>query len=424
MKVFMLYVLLNLVFGATAVMVWLKVRQAWLRMLACGLMAAIMVLFMWTVSRPFAVLADFRAAYYPAGRAVLTNPGLLYEIRCPGNPPCGFVNAPIVATLFVPLSLLDVRAAGWLMLGLSVVAVFVCDLLLVHLTGVSGWRRLLVGWLLLTSGPLYYSVRLGNLTHFLIPLLVLAFAWLTERERSAGAVLAVAAVVKPPLLLFGAYLLLRRRWTALTGFAGTLAVVMVVSLVGFGLRLHQTWVSERIRPFIGKPMSADNVQSLDAFLIRLARPGEVGDLNPIEVSREYRILRGALLALLFGATAFVLGRGSLAQAQTASLDLSIVLCLAVVVAPASWTHYYCWLVLPLALYVGRCLPVPETPLWLAAMGTSALLMWLPMRAAWHTDSLAGSYLTELFASRYVLGGLLLLAVMLVARSRLTRLETP
>ncbi|MEL7239553.1 MAG: glycosyltransferase 87 family protein, partial [Planctomycetota bacterium] len=77
------------------------------------------------------------------------------------------------------------------------------------------------------NGPLWYSVREGNLTHFLVLPLVLALGLLiARRDVLAGVLLGLISVIKLPLVLFVGYLVARWRFKAVVGFVGAIAAAV------------------------------------------------------------------------------------------------------------------------------------------------------------------------------------------------------
>jgi alpha-1,2-mannosyltransferase len=238
-----------------------------------AVLAALVVLLLATQSepKPRFLFADFSHAYYPAGRLIHSNPEALYNRKA-----MRFVNLPILAYLFTPLSLVGEPAARVLFTAGGLAAVVGAWHLLSRMTGASGWTRALLLGVVLLNGPLYYSFREGNLTHFVLWLVVAALAGLERgREVRAGILLGLAALIKLPLFLLGLCFLLRRRWRVLAGAGGTVVLVFGLSLLLCGGKLHRTWRSEALLPFVGRPLIAFNVQSASSFLARLTT-----DRNP------------------------------------------------------------------------------------------------------------------------------------------------
>lgn len=103
---------------------------------------------------------------------------------------CGFVNIPIVAFLFTPFSMLTLRHAHWLFAGLSLLSLVISVGLLWSMTDRVASRRWGIVALFMTSGPLLYSLKEGNLTHFALLLLIAGVVCLDKTwDRSAGVVL-------------------------------------------------------------------------------------------------------------------------------------------------------------------------------------------------------------------------------------------
>jgi hypothetical protein len=98
------------------------------------------------------------------------------------------------------------------------------------------------------------------------------------------------------------------------------------------------------------------------------------------------------------------------------VELSMVLCLALLISPISWTHYYLFLLLPLSLYAGNRLPMPDRGGWLAAMTVAALLLSPPVTFA--EGAVSRGLVEKLLLSHYVLGALLLWGVLAYARWRM------
>ena len=137
---------------------------------------------------------DFDKAYYAAGKLVRTAPAQLYS--CANADGLCFVNVPIVALAFAPLARLSPPTAHAIVAAGSAAAVAIAVWALIALTGAAGWRRFAVVALVLLNGPLFYSLRLGNLTHVVLALLVVTCICLTsDRDAIAGVLLGKAAAL-------------------------------------------------------------------------------------------------------------------------------------------------------------------------------------------------------------------------------------
>ncbi len=257
-------------------------------------------------------------------------------------------------------------------------------------------------------------------------LLLLAFYFIqTKREIWLGILLAIGALIKIPLFLLGVYFALRGRWQVVVGFSAALLAIVGASLLLFGLDLHLVWYQQCIQPFVGKPISTYNVQSVDGFLARLLINTDIGKEQwpPTEVGWGFKVIRYALLSLLIGTTIWICWRSKPPKTlEVENLEFSIVLCLAVIISPISWTHYYLFLLLPFALYLGNRLAVPQERLWSSLVVVSILLTSLPVRFAIPANPVLGFLYSRLLISHYFLGGVLVLGVLLAARWQISNLS--
>ena len=400
-----------------------RLKQRWLLRLVYGVSAFIMMVFLFRVTR-CNLFSDFLIAYYPAGHLIRQNPSDLYKVAT-GVSVAGFVNIPIFALLFVPFSILPEYVAGRAFTILGLVTTFATCYFLIKLTKVSGWRQLVLVGMFASNGPLLYSLKEGNITHFLLPVLLAAFFCLeTKREVWLGVLLAIVILSKPALLLLGAYFILRKRWKVLAAMSRTLLIVTSASLLLFGVDLHRIWFQNCILPFIGKPLPAFNVQSLDSFLVRLWLNNDdlITHLSkpvawlPIEVDWKYKLLRYTLLSLLVGGTIWLCWCSRTpATLEVENLEFSIFLCLTLISSPISWTHYYLLLLLPFSLYLGGKLAVPNGPPWSGWVMLSVLLTSLPVIFVNHVSPALKPLVYKLLVSHYFFGGILVLVVFLAAR---------
>jgi hypothetical protein len=107
---------------------------------------------------------DFKNAYYLAGRLALERPSWLYQ----GNCILGFTNIPVVALLFLPFSRLAYSTAVAVFTVLGAASVVAACCLMLKLTEARGWRRSAVIGLFAMNGPLCYSIKEGNSSHFFL----------------------------------------------------------------------------------------------------------------------------------------------------------------------------------------------------------------------------------------------------------------
>jgi hypothetical protein len=379
-------------------------RQRWTAVaaavaIACGLLVL--------TSGP--ILIDFYKAYLYAGDAALSHPSTMYDCT---RGQC-FVNIPIVALLFVPLAPLGATAAGLLFSTIGALLL------------IAAVRRLANGamadaivWLVILSGPIYYSVRIGNTTHMLLLPLIVAFDRLAAgRQATAGAILGGAALLKPPLALFLPYFLLRRYLHAAIAMALCAAAALAVSIALFGTDLHWFWFREFVVNQGSRPIGAYNVQSVNGFLAHLLTRGHLRDWYPIDVGARFRAVSAAMTGALVAVGAIACWRaGRPRDEETRRAELWLILNLTVLIAPISWTHYDLLLLIPGAALVSRHASLDRRSL--AAL-IAALALIAPPVVVLNVHNRIGSALYErVVVSHFFAGAVVLLAVLIAERLRL------
>ena len=399
---------------------------AWI---ACVVGGAAIHLSLWQVSEPPNLFSDFYKAYFPAAE-YLWEKGLSATWPLTEAAAGGFVNIPILAWLFVPLVPLGEEAAGWAFLAIGVVAALAAWALLTRMGHAQAKVAAPLLFLGLVNGPMINSLREGNTTHIILLLLVLALLlWRSRWDYVAGLVLGVCAVIKLPLLLFGAYFLLRGKWRVVLGGVTSIATAVLLSLAAYGLQGNIDWYRDSVEPFLGGVIPAFNVQSIDGFLVRLwTGESRLHDWDPMLPNTVHKVIRHILFLLIYGSALWLGWRNSRAEPVSAlnselsardTLEFVLVINLAIVTSPISWTHYYLLLLIPWGLYLGGRLALPEdqTTRWL--MWSSLLLTSLPVVIPQHSPSLLSEVLARTIVSAWFFGGLLMFAALMRGLWKLT-----
>jgi hypothetical protein len=364
------------------------------------------------------LFGDFDKAYYRAGELITTAPHVLYACGQPGGS-C-FVNVPIVAMAFVPVASLSLGAAHVLFTAIGVVAVALTVPLLFDLARTAGRARYVVATLVLLNGPLYNSLRLGNLTHVILLALVAALLALRARRTArAGVLLAFCALIKPPFLLFLPYLAVRPAWRRAAVMMGaTLCVVMAASLWWFGLGLHQAWFAEFVGGTSSRPIGAYNAQSISGALIRLNTSAHIVDWSGVELGPTIRLAQLAITAAIAATVGVALWWAGPPQSEhDALVDHSMLLCLMLLVSPVSWTHYYCYLLIPLAMWISALAGGRAVGWNVPAVAVSALLVSLPVALKIPDHPILGPVVARLLLSHYVAGAVFILLGLVGERLR-------
>lgn len=420
MKIYLFFILILLsVFGLNTIGQKLF-RKRWSLGLVYGFPALIMMVFLALASIPprHDWFNDFINCYYVAGKLVIGKPSELYSL---GD--FGFVNIPIIALAFSPFAILNKYFAIITFSLLGILAVVATCYLLIKRLKLTGWKQRAVIGLFIINGPLYHSIWYGNLTHFTLLLLVLALICLEKkRDFLLGVLLAIAALIKIPLLLIGIYFSLRKKWRVIAGYSATLLIIGGASLLLFGFDLHFVWL-QHIGKFAGKALVGYNVQSVDGFLARLLLGinDNLRNWEPIEVNGTFKLVRTTLKLILLGGTAWIFWRKKPPiTVEQENLEFSIVLCLCLLISPISWTHYYIFLLIPFAFYIGNKLAVPQGKLWYSLIISSVVLTSLPVITANISNPLLKNLYSRLLISHYFFGGVLLLGVLLAARSLISK----
>lgn len=383
--------------------------------------AAVIFVYTFYMSAPDRYFSDFLKAYWEGGRAAWQGPDAVAALFTEGAE--GFINLPIIAYLFAPFALLPGMPAALVFTLIGLVMTLAAWAFLCRAANLDTQQKAVLLVVFAAFGPLIYSIREGNTSHMALAAVALAFVWQRERrDLAAGALLGAAALLKLPLLLFGIYYALRGRWRVVAGGLGVCVGAALLSLLVFGWQTHVDWYVNSVAPYTRDPVSAWNVQSVAGALLRLELgAGSTHDWSPRHMSQLFTVGPAVLLMALAAAAALVPHRARVATApgETAlETEFLIVLMLAAIASPLSWTHYYAWMLMPAAFFIARSPHIaggvaPRVLGWLAIALATA-----PSTPLIFENALIEDLAARFGNSRVLAGGLIMLGLLLWSRWRM------
>jgi hypothetical protein len=206
-------------------------------------------------------MADLQVYWRAAARAAQAQP--LYRVE---DQHYQFKYLPAFAVLAMPLGSLPFPAARTIWLTVSavlLVALIAASIVLLPDRRKPAW--LLVVATIVAMGKFYgHELVLGQV-NLLFALVVVAalHAMRREREATAGALLALAMVVKPYAVIFLPWLAARRRIPALAAAAGGLLAALALPAALYGAQgaidLHRAWWHTVTASTAPNLLNADNV---------------------------------------------------------------------------------------------------------------------------------------------------------------------
>ncbi len=218
----------------------------------------------------------------------------------------------------------------------------------------------------LTFYPIVKGFALGQIQTWInLVLGLVLWLWISGRERSAGVLAAVTAVLKPHygfLLLWAAS---RRRWTFCISFGGTILLTVLASLWVFGLANHldYLWMLSHVSRH-GESYFANN--AVNGFLHRLLFNGENLEWHEDRYPpmNEW-VVGGTLVASATLVALCLVWRRREADAG-GIVDLMSAVLTCVMASPVAWEHHYGILLPIYAVLLPKVLRPPRAPVvWLA-----------------------------------------------------------
>jgi hypothetical protein len=258
--------------------------------------------------------------------------------------------------------------------------------------------------------PLLKGYALGNAQTYLSFLFaVLLYLWTSGRERSAGIVTALLALVKPQYALLWIWMLVRRRWNAAISFLVATLLLLALSVAVFGLHNNLDYIHV-LFGLSRKAQSHYANQSMFGTLNRMIGNGENISYTPHVytpyIPWVYRTTIATSLLILGVALFFPWGRLRASTADLAAMGIA-----SVAASPMAWEHHY-GIVFAVAAWVwfayGRA---QQKRPWLLALAS-----FLTLNALTSTNYLA-PYLGLNILQSYIYFGALLMIFVLMRLAR-------
>lgn len=390
---------------------------------AVSLQSIVMTAFVFQVTRGI-LFSDFLKAYWVGGATVLQDRSQVLDLYNKGIE--SFVNIPVVTYLFAPLSLASPMPSALLFTLIGLAGTAATWFLSVKAANLDTKDKGILLFLFASFGPLLYSIREGNTTHIVLLGVVASFLLLRmDRNVLAGAILGMAAIIKLPLLLFGVYFVVRGQWRVVIGGGAAIGAAVLLSLALFGWNAHLIWYESSVLQFGRDPLPALNVQSVASALARLELgPVAVLDWTPHQLSTPLQLVASAstFLLLAFAVVAVMVPRPADGTAGTQEvareIEYLIVLMLACIISPLSWSHYYAWMLMPIAFFIGKGPHFSHAPLARCVGWISIVVGAAPMMQLYFGSPFLEDINARLGTSRLLFAGLLMLGLLIWSRWRI------
>jgi alpha-1,2-mannosyltransferase len=304
--------------------------------------------------------------------------------------PADNYHPPFNALLFFPFSYLPYASAFyiWNLCSLAAYATVILTALKVYGLHTYPWSRL--STLLLLWEPFMASVGLGQISALLALMIIGGFFFLRSgREKTAGVLFALAALIKlfPGLLLF--YLASQRRWRAATAFTITAGIGAVMTALVVGLDTIGYYVTVVIPHhhyvFAEYPLNI----SIEGLVRTIFEPSQYS--RPlVSVATEYISL---FIWLVSGSVMVMVWRiGERCRSAEDGENLFVLYCITMLLlSPLTWNHTCILLLLPLSILLRDGIAHRQSGLVRVAL-VLLLLFWIPLRPT--VDYLIGLYAPE------------------------------
>ncbi len=286
-------------------------------------------------------------------------------------------DTPFFILCFEPLTLLGPTAAYWVWFALNAVALILAMVLIMRSAARLNRRQVIsLCAIMLLYPPLSNHIFFAQTQIVVLLLVVVAMRSLESgHERTAGAAIAVASLLKVFPLLIAGYFLVRRRWRACVWTVAGLLAGGALTILAFGIERNTSFVAgtylTRSAAFLARPANI----ALGSFVSRLFwyAAGTVALGPALEWMRMLTVVAAefSLIALTVFATwpradgvceqpAHIVGIGS--------RGFAVWVAAAIMLSPTAWIHYMVLLILPFMLIAAAGWSGKASPraLWLMA----------------------------------------------------------
>jgi hypothetical protein len=212
--------------------------------------------------------------------------------------------------------------------------------------------------------------------------MLLALWWFKKgKGLGTGILLGINGLVKIPMVIPAGYYFVRRQWMVVIGGILTVGFVLVLSLGLIPFSLNRMWLDNCILSFSGNPVAAYNNQSVAGVLAREFIPGSRIDYwLPLDPTPLFAVVSRITVLLLYVPVLIVL-LYDWRSARTKSgylLEFFLVLVCSLLTSPISWTHYFMFLLIPVAFYLDENLFATGTKGLNLLLVVSLILVTIPV----------------------------------------------
>jgi hypothetical protein len=284
-------------------------------------------------------LDPYRIDLRPLGRSLHLDVGRMFSATYP----------PTFLAMFEPLTFMSPQISYRVWIGLTLLMLGGAMMLLLDDPAMAWQTKAAFIALAVCYVPLGRHFFFAQTQILLLLLFVFAARWLRDRrEVAAGAMLAIAALLKLFPLLMGAYILLSGRRRALTSMVVCLAAGALVTFLAIGVDRSLSF--RAAIPFLTSDyfMNLPENVSLSAVLPRIFTFTFRSD-GLFARGAEAVFVWGVKLAIVGVAARLTLRSTEHADAGTFSLWVVT----AILLSPTAWDHYLVLLLMPFAIIATR-----------------------------------------------------------------------